>query len=89
MAKELVFTERFKQNYQDLPRLIQRRFDKQMSLFLENPRHPSLRIHRYRSEPDVWEATVTMKVRFTFSVTEEAIVFRNIGPHVILDRGQV
>mgnify|MGYP001619639825 CR=1 len=89
MAKELVFTERFKQNYQDLPWAIQKRFDKQLKLFLENPKHPSLRIHRYKSEPDVWEAYVTMKYRFTFSITEEVIVFRNIGPHAIIDRGQV
>ena len=88
-TKELVFTDRFKQNYQDLPRAIQKRFDKQLKLFLENPKHPSLRIHRYKSESDVWEAYVTMRYRFTFSVTEEAIVFRNIGPHAIIDRGQV
>lgn len=89
MAKELVFTGRFKQNYRDLPWTIQKRFDKQLKLFLENPKHPSLRIHRYKSEVDVWEAYVTLKYRFTFSVTEEMIFFRNIGPHVIIDRAQV
>lgn len=89
MAKGLVFTERFKQNYQNLPWTIRKRFDKQLNLFLENPKHPSLRIHRYKSESDVWEADVTLKYRFTFSVTEEAILFRNIGPHVVVDRGQV
>ena len=87
MAREIIFTERFKQNYQDLPWTIQKRFDKQLKLFLENSEHPSLRIHRYKSEFDVWEVYVTMKYRFTFSITERAIVFRNIGSHVIVDRG--
>ncbi len=89
MAKELVFTERFKKNYEDLPGAIQRRFDKQLKLFLGNPKHPSLRIHRYKSETNVWEAYVTMNYRFTFSVTETEIIFRNVGPHRIIDRGQV
>ena len=89
MAKGLVFSERFKRNYQDLPAAIQKRFDKQLKLFLDNPKHPSLRIHRYKSEADVWEAYVTMQYRFTFSVTETAIVFRNIGPHSIIDSGNV
>ena len=89
MAKELVFSERFKKNYQDLPTAIRKRFDKQLNLFLDNPKHPSLRIHRYKSEADVWEAYVTMQYRFTFSILETAIIFRNIGPHRIIDRGQV
>lgn len=89
MAKELVFADRFKGNYRALPRSIQKRFDKQLKLFLENPRHPSLRIHRYQNESNVWEAYVTMKYRFTFSIAEDSMIFRNIGPHAIIDRGQV
>ena len=87
MAKELVFADRFKANYQKLPVTLQKRFDKQLKLFLEDPRHPSLGIHRYKTEPNVWEAYVTMKYRFTFSIMEDAILFRNIGPHAIIDRG--
>ena len=72
MAKELVFANHFRENYRKLPPSIQQRFDKQLKLFLENPRHPSLKIHRYKTELNVWEAYVTMQYRFTSSITKVA-----------------
>ncbi len=89
MAKELVFTDRFKKNFKSLPFLVQKRFDQKLGLFLENPRHPSLNIHRYHGFDDVWEAYISKQYRFTFSVTKESIIFRNIGPHKIIDDGDV
>ena len=89
MAKELIFTDRFKENYQRLPFPIQRRFDKKLILFMNNPKQSSLNIHRYKSEPNIWEAYITHQYRFTFSVEKEGIIFRNVGPHDIIDRGQV
>ena len=89
MAKELVFTETFKENYRRLPSNFQDRFDKKLVLFLQNPKHPSLNIHRYHGREDIWEGYVTQSYRFTFSVTEDSIVFRNIGSHAIIDKGKV
>ncbi len=89
MAKELIFTERFKENYQRLPPSIQERFDEKFLLFAANPRHPSLNTHRYKTESNVWEADITKRYRFTFSIEKESILFGNIGPHTIIDRGQV
>ncbi len=89
MAKELIFTQRFQKNFQDLPASIQKRFDQKLSLFLENPRHPSLQIHRYLGQKDIWEAYVNSSYRFTFSITDTSIIFRNIGPHSIIDQGRV
>ncbi|MBI3601601.1 MAG: hypothetical protein HY209_01720 [Candidatus Omnitrophica bacterium] len=89
MAKELIFTDRFKKNFKNLPSAIQKRFDKKLELFLTNPRHPSLNIHRYLGFDDVWEAYISRQYRFTFSVTKESIIFRNIGPHNIIDDSDV
>ncbi|MCG2711644.1 MAG: hypothetical protein L6416_04890 [Candidatus Omnitrophica bacterium] len=89
MAKELIFTETFKRNYKGLPKQMRQRFDKKLSLFLENPKHPSLNIHRYQSKERIWEAYISDKYRFTFSISQESITFRNIGPHSIIDKGQV
>ena len=89
MAKELVYTETFKENYKRLPKQLQDRFDKKQDLLLQNPKHPSLNIHRYHGKEDVWEGYVTEKYRFTFSVTENSLIFRNIGPHSIIDKGKV
>jgi mRNA interferase RelE/StbE len=89
VAKELVFTQTFKENYRDLPKKLQKRFDDKLSLFLENPKHPSLNVHRYHGRNDVWEAYVTRRYRFTFSLQSDSIIFRNIGPHSIIDKGRV
>ena len=89
MAKELIFTERFKKNYKGLPAKILLRFDEKLDLFLNDPRHPSLNIHRFLGREDVWEAYISKQYRFTFSVTKETIIFRNIGPHSIIDSGKV
>ncbi len=89
MAKELVFTERFKKNFKNLPSAIQKQFDKKLDLFLNNPRHPSLNIHRYLGFNEVWEAYISKQYRFTFSFTKESIIFRNIGPHSIIDKRDV
>ncbi len=89
MAQELIFTERFKKNFKKLPRSIQQQFDHKLELFLSNPRHPSLNIHRYHGVEAVWEAYISKQYRFTFSFTPENIIFRNIGPHQIIDSGDV
>ena len=89
MAKELVFTATFKKNYAKLPFFVRKKFDQKFKLFIDNPRHPSLRIHRYLGHEHVWEAYLSDSYRFTFSVTQETIVFRNVGPHSIIDKGQV
>lgn len=89
MAKELVFTDAFKENYRRLPENMRGRFDEKLKLFVKDPKHPSLNIHRYHGKEGVWEGYVTQKYRFTFSVTESNIVFRNIGPHSIIDKGKV
>ena len=89
MAKKIGFTNHFKKNYKKLPEKIQDGFDKKLRLFEKDPKHPSLNIHRYRSEINIWEGYVTKKYRFTFSSTKEAYIFRNIGPHGIIDKGKV
>jgi mRNA-degrading endonuclease RelE of RelBE toxin-antitoxin system len=89
MAKELVFTKTFKENYKRLSQNLQERFDDKLTLFLRDPKHPSLNIHRYHGREDVWEGYINQKYRFTFSVTEDNIIFRNIGPHSIIDKGKV
>ena len=89
MVKNLIFTERFKQNYKKFSPGIQKRFDKQLKFFIQDPRHPSLKIHRYRSEENIWEGYVSDKYRFTFSISHEGVIFRNIGPHDIIDKGKV
>ena len=78
------FSKRFKKEYNNLPREIQKTFDEKLSLFLQQMSHPSLRVKRIQGTKNRWEGSVTMKYRFTFELFEDVVVFRAIGTHGIL-----
>lgn len=77
-------TERFKRDFQALPEPIQRRAEKQLALFLKNPRHPSLRIKKMQGTQNLWEGRITKSYRFTFQIRDDACILRRIGTHDIL-----
>lgn len=76
----------FKKAFAQLPHDIQLKAGKAFLLFQENPQHPSLHIKRMRGIPGVWEGRVDIHYRFTFHYEGDTAVFRNIGPHDILDQ---
>ncbi len=78
------FSSRFRKDYRALPKDIRETFDTKLSLFLSNPRHPSLRVKRLVGTVDRWEGSVTMNYRFTFQFAEGQVLFRRIGTHDIL-----
>jgi len=79
-------TERFKKAAAKLPPEIQEKVAKAFRLFKENPRHPSLGVKRIQGMPDVWEGRIDRNYRFTFHYEGDVCVFRNIGPHSIIER---
>jgi len=80
------FSNKFKKQYQALPREIQKAFDTKLTLFLDNILHPSLRVKRIQGTLDRWKGSITMKYRFTFQLSENKVIFRTIGTHDILNR---
>ena len=78
-------SEGFKRDFQALPESIRRRAEKQLALFLQNPRHPSLRIKKMQGFTDIWEGRITQSYRFTFQIREERCILRRIGTHDILE----
>ncbi len=78
------FSKRFKKEYSNLPKEIQKNFDEKLSLFLEQTSHPSLRVKRIQGTKNLWEGSITMKYRFTFEFIENGVQFRAIGTHDIL-----
>jgi len=89
MAKKVEayqFSKRFKEEYNGLPKEIQKTFDQKLQLFLKDIFHPSLRVKRIQGTRDRWEGSVTMKYRFTFQFSENTLIFRAIGTHDILSR---
>ncbi len=80
------FSKRFKKEYVLLPKEVQQAFDDKLQLFLQDMSHPSLRVKRIQGTKDRWEGSVTKKYRFTFQFSDQAILFRAIGTHDILNR---
>jgi mRNA-degrading endonuclease RelE of RelBE toxin-antitoxin system len=77
-------TRPFDRDYQDLPDTVKDQADKQLTLFLDNPRHPSLNIKKVKGHPRIWEGRITKSYRFTFQFEGDFYVLRRIGTHDIL-----
>ena len=78
------FSKRFKKEYNNLPKEIQKAFDEKLVLFLKEKAHPSLRVKRIQGTKNRWEGSITMKYRFTFEFLKDGVFFRTIGTHDIL-----
>jgi len=85
-VKAYQFSRRFKKEYNELPKEIQKAFDQKLQFFLQDMAYPSLRVKRIQGIKDRWEGSVTMNYRFTFQFSENTLIFRAIGPHDILSR---
>ena len=82
---KLLFAKPFIKDYHDLPEHIQKQTDKQLTLLLQNFRHPSLRIKKVEGiNGKIWEGSITMNYRFTFQIEGETILMRRIGTHDML-----
>jgi mRNA interferase RelE/StbE len=74
-------TDSFKRDFRELPAAIQDLFQKKLGLFMQNIRHPSLRVKKLQGFENRWEASINMFYRFTFEIHKEHYLFRRIGPH--------
>jgi hypothetical protein len=70
---------RFWRLYDKLPAEIRRTADKQFALWLNNPRHRSLRFKQVR--PNLWSARVTDDYRALATRDGETFLWFWIGPH--------
>jgi mRNA-degrading endonuclease RelE of RelBE toxin-antitoxin system len=77
-------TKPFDRDYDDLPESIKKQTDQHLSLFIENPHHPSLRIKKIKGHPKIWEGRISKNYRFTFQIEGETYILRRIGTHNIL-----
>lgn len=82
---KIKWTPRFTRSFKKLPREIQALFEDKMYQFVDDWRHPSLRAKRVQGTEDVWEASLNMSIRITFSWLEEngvqICLLHNIGDH--------
>ncbi len=55
---------------------------KQMALFSQDPTHPSLRTHKLSgSLKNLWSISITRKLRMTYIVEEDTVIFTQLGTH--------
>lgn len=78
---ELLRSIRFERSYAKAPQQIQRAFDKQSLLLLENLHHPSLRAKKYDENQGLWQARVNKSWRFYFLIQDDVYHIVDIIPH--------
>ena len=80
---ELRLTASFKREYSKITRgnvSLKKKVFKQLRLLLENPRHPSLRLHKLQGE-EWWSISIDMGIRVLVSFETDCIVVFHIGKH--------
>lgn len=85
---EFKTTNSYDKSYAALPRAIQRRTLEKLSLYENDPRHPSLKVKKMEGLKDIWELSVTKSYRITFQRYGRVVLLRNIGTHDILGKEQ-
>ena len=78
---KLLFSPRFLKQYRDAPLQVQKAFDKQAKLLVQDLRHPSLHAKKYDESRDIWQARVTRDWRFYFTVERDTYHLHTIIPH--------
>ena len=82
----LIWSIQFRREFTALPARIKERAKKQLALFSQNPRHPSLQTKKMQGWGNTWEGRITHDYRFAFIVEGDRYTLRRIGPHDILNR---
>jgi mRNA-degrading endonuclease RelE of RelBE toxin-antitoxin system len=79
---EIFVTEEFQKRYRELPKIIQRKAEKQEKIFRQNPFHPSL--HTEKLEPkgkEVWSFRIDKRYRIFFRfINGNKVRFLTVGP---------
>ena len=82
--RKVRWTNKFEKQFAKVRKEIQEGTYQKLSLLVENPTHPSLRLEKLTQ--DIWAFSVTMNYRVTFQYSDGDILLRKIGTHDILHR---
>jgi mRNA-degrading endonuclease RelE of RelBE toxin-antitoxin system len=80
-----VYDDSFLDQYDCLPRQIKEKFKKQIKTLRNNPKHPSLRIHRIKGT-EFWDFYVDEHYRCVFKQTGNIYSLYFVGTHKLIDR---
>jgi len=70
-------------NIQRKDKKLANRIEKQILLFEENPKHPSLRVHKLSgNRENMWSISITMSIRMVYLlIDDDQAIFIKIGTH--------
>ena len=74
-------TPHFLRAYNKAPNQVQKAFDKQVTLLLEDLQHPSLRAKKYDEARNLWQARVNYTWRFYFKIIGDTYLMEEIMYH--------
>lgn len=82
-AKFSPFIQKELEKIQQKDRKLANRIEKQIALFEENPKHPSLRTHKLSGTMNnMWSISITMSIRMVYVLLDESsVIFVKIGTH--------
>lgn len=80
---EIVFSSQFKKRFEKIPAKVQNQFEKRIELFLENPNHPSLKVHPLKGNLLGFRAfSISGDYRVIFKILDKnTIKLNDIGTH--------
>lgn len=79
----ILLSDEFRENFSCLEKQIQKRADKQIVIFKNNPFYPSLHTEKLAPKSkEVWSFRIDKKYRVVFRFLDEnSVLFLTIGPH--------
>ena len=80
------YAPKFRKDYSKLSKIIQGQADKKLKIFIQNKKHPLLRVHKIKSTKNIFEGSVNKNYRFTFCFIGGVCILRRIGPHKVIDK---
>jgi len=82
---KILRTNKFVEQFLELNQLERKQVVKTLKLLGDNPRHPSLQIHRIKGTT-LWEAYANKDIRVIYEQTGDTFLFLACGHHDILKR---
>jgi len=79
----IILTNPFKKDFLNLSAIEQSQSKKALRFLAENPKHPSLQIHKVKGTV-FWEAYVNKDIRIIFEQNSDTLTLMAIGHHDIL-----
>ena len=82
---QITYSARFQKRYKKLSPEEKDQFKRKLSIFAENPLHPSLRVKRIKGTDSLFEFSVNMDIRVIWFYEDDSIVaLIDIGHHDLL-----